>query len=233
LTLLLFSSMRISSLACFVVVRLLMTAVALAGLVQAASSVYDFYLVSLEGKSVPLKQYDGKVLLIVNLATKTEYKGQIPKLEALYEKYEPQGLVVIGIPSNDFGAGQPEKPAEIQQAYAEYKLKFPLFGKSSVTGKDQIPLYAFITGTKKPGDIKAEVKDEGEKKDASPTAGEVPWNFTKYLTDRKGKPIARFDADVAPDAPELIVAIEEALNAKPGAGDKETEKAGREVVRAR
>jgi len=213
--------------------RLLATAVALAGLVQAASSVFDFYLVSLEGKSVPLKQYDGKVLLIVNLATKTEYKDQIPKLEALYEKYEPQGLMVIGIPSNEFGAGQPEKPGEIQQAYAGYKLKFPLFGRSAVTGKEQIPLYAFITGAKKAGDIKAEVKDEGEKKDTSPTAGEVPWNFTKYLTDRKGKPIARFDADVAPDSPDLIVAIEEALGAKPAAGDKETEKAAREITRAR
>lgn len=214
-------------------IRLLVTALALAGLVQAASSVFDFYLVSLEGKSVPLKQFDGKVLLIVNLATKTEYKDQIPKLEALYEKYEPQGLVVIGIPSNDFGAGQPEKPGEIQQAYAGYKLKFPLFGKSSVIGKEQIPLYAFITGSKKSDDVKAEVKDEGEKKDASPTAGEVPWNFTKYLTDRRGKPIARFDADVAPDAPDLIVAIEEALNAKPGASDKDTEKAAREAVTAR
>jgi glutathione peroxidase len=225
--------MRISYLARFVMIRLLVTALALAGLVQAASSVFDFYLVSLEGKSVPLKQFDGKVLLIVNLATKTEYKDQIPKLEALYEKYEPQGLVVIGIPSNDFGAGQPEKPGEIQQAYAGYKLKFPLFGKSSVIGKEQIPLYAFITGSKKSDDVKAEVKDEGEKKDASPTAGEVPWNFTKYLTDRRGKPIARFDADVAPDAPDLIVAIEEALNAKPGASDKDTEKAAREAVTAR
>jgi len=224
--------MRISSLVRFVTVRLLVTAVALAGLVQAASSVFDFYLVSLDGKSVPLKQYDGKVLLIVNLATKTEYKDQIPKLEVLYEKYEPQGLVVIGIPSNDFGAGQPEKPAEIQQAYAAYNLKFPLFGKSAVTGKEQIPLYAFITGSKKSGDVKAEVKDEGEKKDASPTAGEVPWNFTKYLTDRKGKPIARFDADVAPDSPELIAAIEEALTAKPAAGDG-TQKAEREVLRGR
>src|SRR5271165_5509068 len=149
--------MRISSFVRFVMIRLLMTAVALAGLVQAASSVYDFYLVSLEGKSVPLKQYDGNVLLIVNLATKTEYKDQIPKLEVLYEKYEPQGLVVIGIPSDDFGAGQPEKPGEIQQAYAAYKLKFPIFGKSAVTGKEQIPLYAFITGSKKSGEIKAEV----------------------------------------------------------------------------
>jgi glutathione peroxidase len=208
-------------------------AVAMAGLLQAASSVFDFYLVSLDGKSVPLKQYDGKVLLLVNLATKTEYKDQIPKLEALYEKYEPQGLVVVGIPSNDFGAGQPEKPAEIQQAYTMYKLKFPLFGKSAVTGKEQIPLYAFITGSKKSSDVRAEVKDEGEKKDASPTAGEVPWNFTKYLADRKGKPIARFDADVAPDSPELIVAIEAALNAKPGTWDSGTQKAEREVLKAR
>jgi glutathione peroxidase len=214
-------------------VRLSATAVALAGLVLVASSVFDFSLVSLDGKSVSLKQYDGKVLLIVNLATKSEYKDQIAKLEALYEKYEPQGLVVIGIPSNDFGAGQPEKPAEIQQAYASYKLKFQLFGKSSVTGKDQIPLYAYLAGPKKSGDSKADAKDEGEKKDASPAAGEVPWNFTKYLIDRKGKPIARFDADVAPDSPDLIVAIEGALNAKPGSGDSVTQKADRDVARGR
>ncbi len=228
--------MRISSVVRFVMLRLLLTAVAVAGLVQAASSAFDFYLVSLEGKSVPLKQYGGKVLLIVNLATKSEYKDQIAKLEALYEKYESQGLVIVGIPSNDFGAGQPEKATEVQQAYASYKLKFPLFGKSSVTGKDQIPLYAFLTGSKKSGGDKveagekAEAKDEGDKKDASPTAGEVPWNFTKYLVDRKGKPIARFDADVAPDSPDLIVAIEEALAAKPGAGEGGTLKAERAMV---
>jgi glutathione peroxidase len=222
--------MQISSVVRFVMVRLLVTTVAVAGLVQAASSAFDFYLVSLEGKSVPLKQYDGKVLLIVNLATKSEYRDQIAKLEALYEKYEAQGLVIIGIPSNDFGAGQPEKAAEVQQAYASYKLKFPLFGKSSVTGKDQIPLYAFLAGPKKDGGDKADGKEEGEKKDASPTAGEVPWNFTKYLVDRKGKPIARYDADVAPDSPDLIVAIEEALAAKPGSGDGGTLKAARAVV---
>ena len=110
--------------------RLLATAVALAGLVQAASSVFDFYLVSLEGKSVPLKQYDGKVLLIVNLATKTEYKDQIPKLEALYEKYEPQGLMVIGIPSNEFGAGQrlPKEiiPVLIAYCVAQILAQIPL-----------------------------------------------------------------------------------------------------------
>jgi glutathione peroxidase len=224
--------MQISSFVRFFTVRLLVTWLAVAGLVYAAPCVFDFYLVSLDGKSVPLKQYDGKVLLVVNLATKSEYKDQIAKLEALYEKYEPQGLVIIGIPSNDFGAGQPEKAGDVQQAYASYKLKFPLFGKAAVTGKDQIPLYGFLAGPKKSGGDKAEAKDEGEKKDASPTAGEVPWNFTKYLVDKKGKPIARFDADIAPDSPDLIVAIEEALAAKPGA-ESGTQKAEREVVSGR
>ncbi len=175
------------------------------------SSVLDFSLVSQDGKSVPMKQYAGKVLLLVNLATKSQFADQIPKLETLYEKYEPKGLLILGVPSNDFGAGEPEKDAEVAAAYARFKLKFPLFGKSTVTGHDQLPLYTFLTtGPKKPGGG----EEEGGKK-AWPTAGEVPWNFTKYLIDRQGKPLARFDADVAPDSVDLMAAIEQALDAKP------------------
>lgn len=179
------------------------------------SSVLDFSLVSIDGKNVLLKQYAGKVLLIVNLATKSEFSDQIPKLETLYEKYESQGLLILGVPSNDFGAGEPEKDAEVAAAYAGFKLKFPVFGKCTVTGHDQLPLYKFLTTPpKKSGEGAAEGEEEGGKK-SWPTAGEVPWNFTKYLIDRQGKPLSRFDADVAPDSVDLMAAIEKALEAKP------------------
>jgi glutathione peroxidase len=184
---------------------------ALAFIGEGPSSVLDFSLVSLDGKSAPLKQYAGKVLLIVNLATKSKFADQIPKLETLYEKYEAQGLLILGVPSNDFGAGEPEKDTEVAAAYATYKLKFPLFGKSTVTGHDQLPLFKYLTTPPKKS---GEGEEEGSKK-AWPTAGEVPWNFTKYLIDRQGKPLARFDADVAPDSVDLMSAIEQALEAKP------------------
>jgi glutathione peroxidase len=177
---------------------------------DAPASIHDFSLVTLDGKSAPLKAYAGKVLLIVNLATKSQFSDQIPKLEALYEKYEAQGLVILGVPSNDFGGGEPEKDAEVAAAYAGFKLKFPLFGKCSVTGHDQLPVFKFLTTPPKKS---GEGEDEGDGK-KWPTAGEVPWNFTKYLIDRQGKPIARFDADVTPDSVDLMTAIEKALEAK-------------------
>jgi glutathione peroxidase len=181
---------------------------------EGPSSVLDFSLVSLDGKSVPLKQYAGKVLLIVNLATRSQFSDQIPKLETLFEKYEAQGLLILGVPSNDFGAGEPEKDAEVAAAYGAFKLKFPLFGKCTVTGHDQLPLYAFLSaGPPKKSGSGGEGDDEGGKK-AWPTAGDVPWNFTKYLIDREGKPLARFDADVAPDSVDLMAAIEKALESK-------------------
>jgi glutathione peroxidase len=108
----------------------------------------------------------------------------------------------LAIPSDDFGHGEPRKPEEVKAYYRDkLHLTFQLFGKAPLTGKSQIPLYEFLT------DAKLNAK----------TGGEVPWNFTKYLIDRDGKPVARFDAGVEPDAPELMAAVEDALARQPGA----------------
>ena len=183
---------------------LLLAATALA----ASGSVYDFSLVSIDGKETPLKTYQGKVLLIVNLASQTIYSDQIPKLDSLHKAYEQQGFVVLGIPSDDFGHGEPGKAEDVKAYYVDkLHVSFPLFGKSALTGKDQIPLYEFLT------DAKLNAK----------TGGELPWNFSKYLIGRDGKPVARFDAGTPPDSPELMAAVETALEKKPEP-DKKPEK---------
>jgi len=162
----------------------------------AAGSVYDFYLVSLDGAEVPLKTYQGKVLLVVNVASHTTYNDQLPQLEALHRAYAARGFAVLAIPSDDFGHGEPGKPEEVKAYYREkLHLTVPLFSKAGVAGKSQIPLYEFLT------DAKLNAK----------TGGEVPWNFTKYLIGRDGKPVARFDAGTQPDNPELMAAVEDAL----------------------
>jgi glutathione peroxidase len=166
---------------------------------QAASSVYDFSLATFDGKNTPLKTYEGKVLLIVNLASNTVYSGQAAKLETLYQTYSKQGLVVLGIPSDDFGRGEPGKPEEVQAYYlGTLHVTFPVFAKAVLTGVHQIPLYEFLT------DAKQHPK----------TGGELPWNFSKYLIGRDGKPVARFDAGIPPDSPELMAAVETALEKK-------------------
>jgi len=162
----------------------------------AAASAFDFYLVSIDGAEVPLKTYEGKVLLIVNVASHTIYSEQLAKLDALHRTYSARGFAVLAIPSDDFGHGEPGKPEELKAYYRDHlHLTLPLFQKTVVAGKGQIPLYAFLT-------------DENSKTSA---AGEVPWNFTKYLVGRDGKPVARFDAGTQPDSPELMAAIEDAL----------------------
>jgi len=179
----------------------LLSTCALALALGAEPSVCDFSLVSLDGKEIPLKTYQGKVLLIVNMASQTVYSDQIAKLDALYKAYLSQGLVVLGIPSDDFGHGEPGKPEEIK-AYYQDKLRvtFPVWAKSTLSGKHQIPLYEYLT------DAKLNAK----------TGGELPWNFTKYLIGRDAKPVLRFDAGTPPDSPELMAAVESELQKKPG-----------------
>ena len=161
-----------------------------------ASSVYEFTLSSIDGQPAPLAAYKGKVLLLVNVASKCGFTPQYTALEALYEKYKDQGLVVIGFPANNFMAQEPGTNEEIKTfCSTKYNVKFPLYAKISVKGEDKAPLYQFLT-------------DAG----ANPkTGGEIKWNFTKFLVDRDGKVVARFESAVKPDSPEVIAAIEKAL----------------------
>jgi len=165
----------------------------------AASSVHDFTLDTINGTPTSLANYKGKVMLIVNVASQCGYTYQYEGLQALYLKYKDQGLVVAGFPANNFGGQEPGSNAEIGAfCKSKFGVTFPMFSKISVAGKDKAPLYQFLTD-----------------KTAHPkTGGEIPWNFTKYLVDRNGKVLARFDAPVEPGSKELTSAIEAALAAK-------------------
>ena len=170
----------------------------LASTMPAASPLYNFKVDSIDNKPVTLSDYQGKVLLMVNVASQCGYTPQYTGLESLYEKYRDKGLVVMGFPANNFGAQEPGSNDEIKTFCSrKYSVKFPLFSKMSVTGSDESPLYQYLT------------------KQANPkTAGDIKWNFTKFLVDKSGNVIARFEPNVTPDSPEVISAIEKALSAK-------------------
>ena len=165
----------------------------------AASSVHEFTLNAINGTPTPLAGYKGKVMLIVNVASQCGYTYQYEGLQALYVKYKDKGLVIAGFPANNFGEQEPGSNAEIGAfCKSKFGVTFPMFSKISVAGKDKAPLYQFLTD-----------------KNVNPkTGGEIPWNFTKYLVDRNGRVVARFDAPVEPGSKELTSAIEEALATK-------------------
>jgi len=165
----------------------------------AASSVHEFTMDAINGTPTPLASFKGKVLLVVNVASQCGYTYQYEGLQSLYLKYKDQGLVVAGFPANNFGAQEPGSNAEIGAfCKSKFGVTFPMFSKISVKGSDKAPLYQFLTD-----------------KNANPkTGGEIPWNFTKYLVDRDGRVLARFDAPVEPEAKELTSAIEAALKNK-------------------
>ena len=160
-----------------------------------AKTVYDYSVVGFDSKEIPLSTFKGKVLLIVNLASQSIFRDQIALLDDLQKAYKDKGLVVVGVPSNDFGAQEPGADAEIQKRYTgDLHLTFPVFARASVRGKDQAALYRFLTSDKK-----------------GPTGGDVHWSYTKFIVDRTGKVVARFEPHVAPNSPELLVTIEGVL----------------------
>jgi glutathione peroxidase len=178
-----------------------LAAVVLAGgMALAASdphrSVLDFTLKSISGQDTPLRQFAGKVVLLVNTASKCGLTPQYKALEALYQRYRDQGLVILGFPANDFLAQEPGTDREIQEfCLINYGVSFPMFSKISVRGKAIHPLYRFLTA-----------------KETNPAfAGKIAWNFTKFLMDRQGNLVARFEPRTVPDDPQVIAAVEKAL----------------------
>jgi len=162
----------------------------------AATSVYNFTLKSIDGKPVSLSEYHGKVLMLVNVASKCGFTPQYAGLESLYEKYKDKGLVIVGIPANNFGGQEPGTNEEIKKFCSnKYNVSFPMMSKVSVKGDDKTPLYTFLT------DQTTDPK----------FAGDIQWNFTKFLFDRNGNPVARFEPKVTPDSPEVTAAVESAL----------------------
>jgi glutathione peroxidase len=161
-----------------------------------AGTVYDFTPKSIDGAASPLASYKGKVLLIVNVASKCGFTPQYKSLEALYEKYKDQGLEVLGFPANNFMQQEPGTNDEIKTfCTRKYNVSFPMFSKISVKGVDKDPLYQYLT-------------DSAQN---PKTGGEIPWNFTKFLVDRNGNIVARFDPKVDPMTPEVTSAVESAL----------------------
>ena len=161
----------------------------------AASGIYGFTLNSIDGKPAPLADYKGKVVLMVNVASQCGYTPQYTALEAIYEKYKDQGFVILGFPANNFGAQEPGTNEEIKTfCTRKYSVTFPMYAKISVKGDDQAPLYAYLTKETGPG-----------------MTGDIKWNFTKFLVDRNGKVVQRFESAVTPDSKEVTGAIEKQL----------------------
>jgi glutathione peroxidase len=162
-------------------------------------SVLNFKMRDIDGKDVKLKKYKGNVLLIVNTASKCGYTPQYEGLQATYEKYKDQGFYVLGFPANNFGGQEPGTEKEIKEfCTSKYKVTFPMFAKISVKGEDQDPLYAFLTS-----------------KDTNPAfAGDITWNFNKFLIDRKGNVVARFSSKDTPESEAVTQAIEKYLAMK-------------------
>src|ERR1700691_4287468 len=164
----------------------------------AASSIYEFTLPSIDGKPLPLANFKGKVVLVVNVASRCGFTPQYSALESTYEKYKDQGFVILGFPANNFGGQEPGTNAEIKTfCQTKYSVTFPIYAKVSVKGDDQTPLYQYLTTTANPA-----------------LAGDIKWNFTKFLVSRDGKVVQRFESPVKPDSPEVTSAIEEQLKQK-------------------
>jgi glutathione peroxidase len=159
----------------------------------------NFKMKSLDGKPVDLSQYKGKVVLMVNVASQCGLTPQYEALEGLHEKYAEEGLAVLGFPANEFGAQEPGSDEDIAEfCKSNYEVKFDMFSKVVVKGDGQCPLYKFLTS-----------------KETDPKfAGDITWNFEKFLINRDGEVVARFAPKVTPNSEEVVKAIETELAKK-------------------
>lgn len=162
-------------------------------------SLYDFSMKNIDGKDTKLKAYKGKVLLVVNTASRCGYTPQYEGLEKTYEKYKDQGFVILGFPANNFGAQEPGTNEEIKEfCTTKFKVSFPMFAKISVKGDDIDPLYTYLTSKETNPDF----------------GGDITWNFNKFLIGRDGKILSRFSSKDTPESEKVTKAIEDALAKK-------------------
>jgi glutathione peroxidase len=160
------------------------------------TSAHDFTLKTIDGEAKPLSEYRGKTLLLVNVASKCGLTPQYSGLEELYRSMKDRGLVVLGVPCNQFGGQEPGTADEIKTfCSTKYDVTFPLFAKVDVNGPARDPLYAWLTGL--------DTKPDGP--------GDVLWNFAKFLIDGEGKVVARFSPKAAPTDESLVEAVEQSL----------------------
>lgn len=185
-----------------------------------------------DGSQTTLGAYRGQVLLLVNVASKCGLTPQYEGLEKLYERYKDRGLMVLGFPANEFAGQEPGTDEQIQEfCRLEYGVTFPVFAKLVVKGQDQHPLYALLTRalpqqSKKGSPFLKVLRKTLFGKSFTGEAGEITWNFEKFLVDREGNLTARFAPDVKPEDPWLIKAIEDEL-AKPVPADRIADSAPR------
>ncbi|HYC04652.1 MAG TPA: glutathione peroxidase [Azospirillaceae bacterium] len=155
-----------------------------------AAGAHDFRFTAIEGGELPLSGYKGKAVLVVNTASLCGYTPQYKGLQALWERYQDKGLVVLGVPANDFGGQEPGSEKEIKEfCEVNFAVDFPMTTKEPVTGPQAHPFYKWAAAEK----------------------GAPKWNFHKYLLDAQGNLVAAFPSKVAPDSPELTKAVEAAL----------------------
>ena len=160
------------------------------------TTLYDFQQKTLEGKDRKLSDFKGKALLVVNVASKCGLTPQYAGLQKLHEKYAARGFEVLGFPCNQFAGQEPGSAEEIAEfCERNYGVSFPMFSKIDVNGQNRAPLYAWLSAQ--------QTQPDGP--------GDIMWNFGKFLIDKRGNVIARFNPRVAPDAPEVIAAIEKAI----------------------
>jgi glutathione peroxidase len=160
-------------------------------------SFHEFKVNTLAGVPVDLSTYKGKVVLVVNTASKCGYTPQYSGLQTIYQRYQPKGFEVLAFPSNDFGGQEPGTAKEIKSfCETKYKVNFPLFEKNPVSGSMKQPLYDWLIKNE-PGNLRG--------------PSEVGWNFEKFLISKDGKVLGRFRSSVTPESPEVVKAIEGAL----------------------
>ena len=156
-------------------------------------NIHDISVMTMDGEEKKLSEYSGKVLMIVNVASKCGYTKQYAGLEEIYKKYSGDGFVVLGFPCNDFGGQEPGSNDEIRTfCETKFNVTFPLFDKIKVLGDDKSPLYARLTGN-------------------SETSGDIGWNFEKFIISKNGDIVARFKSKVEPQSEEIATVIETEL----------------------
>lgn len=159
-------------------------------------SIHDFKAKTIDGEEQSLSDYSGKVMLVVNVASQCGLTPHYSGLQELYENFRDRGLVVVGFPCNQFGSQEPGTEAEIKTfCETRYGVDFPMFAKVDVNGPNRHPLYEYLT--------KQATQPDG--------AGDIQWNFAKFLIDRSGQVVARFAPPTAPASEEIVGAIEKAL----------------------
>ncbi len=162
---------------------------------EGEKSIYDFKVKNIDGKEVYFNEYKGKVMVIINVASKCGFTPQYEDMQALYKEYQDKGVVVMGFPANNYGKQEPGTEAEIKEfCTANFNITFPMFSKVSTKGDDQHPLFKYLTSLENP-DFK----------------GEIKWNFEKFIIGKDGKLLRRFRSKTNPSSDEFKQAVEDAL----------------------